>query len=172
MKIFDALTTALLLLPTVCFAQGLSLKPGLWEHQVQMKSESGTIEIMLESARAQMAAMPAAQRQMMENMMAQQGLKMDFANQTFQNCISEEDASSVKMNFSKDSGCTQSNIRNEGATTRVSFVCAQTQGEMAFKDGAEYTGNSNTIMTIQGKEELMTATHNGHWVSASCDGIK
>jgi hypothetical protein len=172
MKTINRLLLTLSLLPAVCFAQTMPVKPGLWEHSVELKSESGKLENMLETARAQIALMPPAQRQMMENMMAQQGLKLDLANQSFQNCITEEDASDGEFAFSEDSGCEKSDSRSDGSTTHISFVCKQGQGELAFKDGSEYSGTSTMTMKLDGADERVTSTHMGRWLGASCAGLE
>lgn len=162
----------LALVPATCFSQSLTIKPGLWEHTVAMKSESGRIETMMETMKAQIAAMPAAQRQMMENMMAAQGMKFDFANQSFQNCVTPEDAAKGEMEFEKDGNCQKSNVRTEGSTTRIDFACKQVQGEMAFTGDSAYNGTSNMTMKIEGNEEKITATHSGHWVGESCAAVQ
>src|SRR5688572_24317009 len=85
--LFSLFYVSLLILPGYALAQSLSIKPGLWEHTMTMKSETGQLEQALEQARQMLAAMPEAQRAMMENMMAEQGINFDFANQSFQNCV-------------------------------------------------------------------------------------
>src|SRR5690606_11414730 len=77
----------LLAMGSAASAQSLSIKPGLWEHTMAMKSETGQLEQALEQARQMLATMPAEQRAMMENMLKSQGIDFDFANQSFQNCV-------------------------------------------------------------------------------------
>lgn len=171
MKTTQYLLLPLLLFPVACPAQTLDVKPGLWEHRVEMKSETGRLEAMMETARAQIAQMPAAQRQMMESMLAQQGLKLDLANQSFQNCITAEDAANGAFQFSTVEGCEQSTIRKDGTTTRLSFTCEETQGEIAFTGDSEYSGTSVTTMNLEGQDERVTSVHNGRWLGASCAGL-
>ncbi|MDY6984734.1 MAG: DUF3617 domain-containing protein, partial [Pseudomonadota bacterium] len=59
--------------PTLAHAQTFDVKPGLWEHSIDLKSESGRLEMALELARTQMALLPPAQRQAIEDTLAQQG---------------------------------------------------------------------------------------------------
>lgn len=161
--------------PLLCctaFSQEIPVKPGLWEHHMDITSESGRIEAALELARTQMALLPPAQRKMVEDTIRQQGLKVDFANQVFQNCITEEEARTGMFSFAQDGGCQQTNIKNEGATTHIDFICAQGQGELTLENGVEYTGTSSMTLNFAGVVENATATHSGRWLGASCAAIK
>jgi hypothetical protein len=157
---------------SLALAQQIPVKPGLWEHQMNLKSQSGRVEVALEIARTQIALLPAEQRQMVENTIKQQGLKVDWVNQKFQNCITEEEASSGQFSFAEDGGCEQTSVRNAGTSTHISFVCAQGQGELELKNGTEYTGSSSMTLNFAGVMENATATHSGHWVGASCAAIE
>lgn len=169
MKIFPHLCTAALLVASAStFGQALVVKPGLWEHSVNMQSESGRLEQALQMAMAQMALMPPEQRQMIENMLAQQGVKMDFANQTFQNCITEEEAAAGQFNWQEDAECQQTAVSNVGGETHVSFVCGQGEGELVLQNDSQYTGNSRMRLDFNGNTELVTVSHNGKWIGGSC----
>ncbi|MDY6984428.1 MAG: DUF3617 domain-containing protein [Pseudomonadota bacterium] len=157
--------------PTLAHAQTFDVKPGLWEHSIDLKSESGRLEMALELARTQMALLPPAQRQAIEDTLAQQGLKADFVNQTFQNCITEEEAASGTFSFAEDGGCEQTRVENNGATTHISFVCAQGEGELTLTNGTNYTGSSSMSLNFGGLIENATATHSGRWVGESCAAL-
>lgn len=152
-------------------AQDFDVKPGLWEHSIDLKSESGRLEIALELARTQMELLPPAQRKVVEDTLAQQGIKADFVNQTFQNCITEEEAASGSFTFAEDGGCEHTSVRNEGATTHISFTCAQGAGELELVNGTSYTGSSNMSLNFGGLVENATATHSGRWVGESCAAL-
>lgn len=172
MKVSRHFCTALLLVASASgFAQSLVVKPGLWEHSVNMTSESGRLEQALQMARAQMALMPPEQRQMIENMLAQQGVKMDFANQTFQNCISEEEAANGEFNWQQDAQCEQSTVSNVGGETHVKFVCGQGEGELVMQNDSQYTGNSRMTLDFNGNTELVTVAHSGKWVGGNCGAL-
>ncbi len=157
--------------PLTVFAQAFEIKPGLWEHSIDLQSESGRIEIALEIARTQMALLPPAQRQLVENTLAQQGIKADFVNQTFQNCITEEEAKSGVFQFAEDGGCEQTSVEKAGALTYISFVCAQGQGELALDSGTSYRGSSGMGLNFAGVIENATATHSGRWIGPSCAAL-
>jgi hypothetical protein len=157
--------------PVTAFAQAFEVQPGLWEHSIDLKSESGRLEIALELARTQMALLPPAQRKAVEDTLAQQGIQADFVNQTFRNCITEEEASSGVFKFAEDGGCEQTDVRVDGATTHISFVCAQGEGQLQLTNGNAYTGTSSMTLNFGGVLENATATHSGRWVDASCAAL-
>lgn len=167
----SALLLAACVMPALAHAQAFDVKPGLWEHSVDLKSESGRLEMALELARTQMALLPPAQRQAIEDTLAQQGMKADFVNQTFQNCITEEEAASGEFSFAEDGGCEQTSIENNGATTHIRFVCAQGEGELTLMNGTSYTGKSSMALNFGGLIENATTTHAGRWVGESCDAL-
>ena len=152
-------------------AQDFEVKPGLWEHSIDLKSESGRLEVALELARTQMELLPPAQRKAVEDTLAQQGIKADFVNQTFQNCITEEEAASGSFTFAEDGGCEHTSVRNEGTTTHISFTCAQGEGQLELTNGTSYMGTSSMSLNFGGLVENATATHSGRWVGASCAAL-
>lgn len=160
-----------LVLPAIGHAQAFDVKPGLWEHSIDLKSESGRLEIALELARTQMQLLPPAQRKSVEDMLAQQGIKADFVNQTFQNCITEEEATSGAFQFAEDGGCEQTRVATEGALTDISFTCAQGEGKLTLINGRNYTGTSIMQLNFGGVIENATATHSGRWVGESCAAL-
>ena len=91
-----ALTTALLLTGVLAPAQAQvqKMRPGLWEHSVAMKSQSGEMEAAMAQMQKSMASMTPAQRKQMEQMLAQQGVAMGpgGSTTTVKVCISPEQA--------------------------------------------------------------------------------
>lgn len=166
-----SLLSAAMLLPALVNAQDFDVKPGLWEHSIDLKSESGRLEMALEMARMQMELLPPAQRQVVEDTLARQGIKADFVNQTFQNCISVEEAASGRFSFAEDGGCEQTRVASNGATTHISFTCAQGEGELSLTNGSSYTGTSRMQLNFGGVIEKATATHSGRWIGESCAAL-
>jgi len=166
-----ALLFAAFVLPAIASAQTFDVKPGLWEHSLNLKSESGRLEVALELARTQMQLLPPAQRKVVEDTLAQQGIKADFVNQTFQNCITAEEAATGVFKFAEDGGCEQTSVRNEGTTSHISFTCAQGQGELTLTNGSAYTGSSTMQLNFAGVVEKATATHSGRWLGESCAAL-
>ena len=97
------------------------LQPGLWEHRIQMSSQSGEMEAAMKNAQAAMANMPAEQRKMMEQMMAKQGVAFDASGQSMRMCMTPEDVARDEIPAAQE-GCTQTATRS-GNTWTVSFRC-------------------------------------------------
>lgn len=169
MKLIACFAAAIV--PAAVFAQEIPVRPGLWEHRMQLRSDSGRVEVALELARTQIALLPAAQRKMVEDTIAAQGLSVDWVNQTFRNCITEEEVRSGRFDFAEAGGCENTRVRNEGSTTHIDFVCAQGQGQIDLKNGIEYAGSSNMTLNFAGVLEHATATHSGYWVGGSCEAL-
>ncbi len=161
-------------------SQAQSLKPGLWEHNFTMKSNSGEIEKAMAKMKAELAKMPPDQRKMMEQMMAQQGVGMGLgagANaNTVKLCISPEQAKNFDLPAG-DGKCQQTVTQRGGGTFKATFVCSgpppsRGESEMTLKSDSAYTGKSVIDTTVQGKPERMNMDVTGKWLSADCGNIK
>jgi len=71
-------------------AQGMA--PGLWEHSVKFKSQSGEMEKSKAEMQAEMASLPPDQRKMVEQMMAKKGMSFDAEGTTLRVCVTKEQA--------------------------------------------------------------------------------
>jgi len=171
MHLSHYLSLPMLLLPLACAGQALSISPGLWEHDLELHSASGRIEQALAIARAQLELLPPQQRQMLEGMLTQQGVRFDLTNQRLQSCITAEEASSGVFVLAGEGGCTQSGVSNTGAGSRISYVCPQGEGEVVFRDSTTYTGRSSMSMDFNGMAENISVIHNGRWLGASCAAL-
>ncbi|WP_341936386.1 DUF3617 domain-containing protein [Marinimicrobium sp. C2-29] len=160
---------ALFLTPSLLSAESLNVKPGLWEHQTSMKSESGQLEQQMEMVRQQMEAMPAAQKKMMKDMLAKQGMTLDFSNQTMRDCLTEEEAAQGEFDWSENTECDHE-VVTRGDETRIEFTCPQgnVEGEMVLDGDSAYTGKSTAEVDMGGTKDTITITHNGRWLSADC----
>jgi hypothetical protein len=77
MKTKHVLLASLAVVTSVAGAQ--SLKPGLWEVSHKMLTGSGKTEQGMAKVNPQLANVPPAQRKMVEEMMAKQGVQMGSA---------------------------------------------------------------------------------------------
>ncbi len=159
-------------------AQAQSTKPGLWEVSSKMEA-GGNAEMakQMEQAQKQMAAMPPAQRKMMEDMMAKQGMNMSMqgdGSTLMKVCITPEMAHRPPVEQRKD--CTYNFPARSGNTQRFSFQCTQPQGggegEITYKTADEYSGKMKINAERNGKKESMTFNTSGKFLSANCGAIK
>ena len=175
-----ALTTALLLTGALAPAQAQvqKMRPGLWEHSVAMKSQSGQLEAAMAQMQKSMASLTPAQRKQMEQAMAQQGVSMGPSGNTVKVCISPEQADLDRIPAQE--GCTQNVQRTGPNAVAMTFSCKGTQGQppttgegtMTFQGPTAYTGNFKVKTTSNGKPEQIDMVQNGKWLAADCGAIK
>lgn len=157
------------------------MRPGLWEHSVKMKTQSGQMEAALAQAQQALASMPPAQRKQMEQMMAAQGLGLGSGAQgqtTVKVCITPEQA--AIDHIPQQEGCTQKVQRVDASTMKVAFSCkaepgeAPTSGEGTVKfDGpTAYSGHFRIKTSQGGKPEHIDMAQTGRWLSKDCGAIK
>lgn len=180
---FFAFTLALLVLTgTVATSASAQqkMRPGLWEHSMSMKTQSGQMEAALAQAQKAMANMPPAQRKQMEQMMAAQGLGISSGPQghILKVCITPEQA--ARDNLPQQDGCTQKVQRVDANTMKVSFQCKGEQGDaptsgegtVSFQSDRAYTGQFKIKSTVNSKPEQIDMAQKGQWLSDDCGAIK
>ena len=154
------------------------MRPGLWEHSVNMKSQSGQMEAAMAEMQKSLASMPPEQRKQMEQMMAQQGVGMGPKGQTVKVCITKEQAD--LDNVPQQEGCTQKVQRVDASTMKVAFACKGGQGQppssgegtISMQGPTAYTGQFRFKTQNQGKPEQIDMAQSGKWLSENCGAIK
>ncbi|MDI4631927.1 DUF3617 domain-containing protein [Pelomonas sp. V22] len=158
-------------LPVLAAAQ--SMKPGLWEMSQKPQLDPAQ-QAKMEQAQKQMAAMPAEQRKMMEQMMSQRGMSMSAMAGgviSIKSCISKEQAERHEMPVSENGRC-KHDVQRSGKTVRSHFVCtdpaSEGDGEFTF-DSPEHYSNK---LTIKRGDKTMVITGEARWLGADCGDIK
>lgn len=161
-------------------AQVQKMRPGLWEHSVAMKSQSGQMEAAMAQMQQSMASMTPEQRKQMEQMLAQQGVAMGPGGHTHtvKVCISPEQADLDRI--PPQEGCTQTVARTGPNSVTMRFSCKGTQGQppttgegsMTFNGPTAYTGQFKVQTTSGGKPEQLDMAQSGKWLAADCGGLK
>ena len=154
------------------------MRLGLWEHSVNMKSQSGQMEAAMAEMQKSLASMPPEQRKQMEQMMAQQGVGMGPKGQTVKVCITKEQAD--LDNIPQQEGCTQKVQRVDASTMKVAFSCKGGQGQppssgegtITMQGPTAYTGQFKFKTQNQGKPEQIDMAQSGKWLSDNCGAIK
>jgi len=154
------------------------MRPGLWEHSVAMKSQSGQMEAAMAEMQKSLASMPPEQRKQMEQMLAQQGVGMGPKGQTVKVCVSKEQAE--MDGIPPQQGCTQKVQRVDASTMKVAFSCKGGQGQppssgegtVTMQGPTAYTGQFKFKTESQGKPEQIDMAQSGKWLSDSCGAIK
>lgn len=174
-----ALCLAALLLPMATHAQ--SLKPGLWEQRMTMKSSSGQMEQHMAQAQAELAKLPPEQRKMAEQMMAQQGVQLGSmvgggAPMVVKICLSPQQASQLDLPAG-DGACTQKISQRSANGFKASFSCAgpppsSGESDITLQGNNGYSGRSVITTQNNGKPEKLTMDISGRWLSADCGTLK
>lgn len=175
-----AVTAALLLaaLASPAFAQKLA--PGLWEHAMTMKSDSGGIEKQMAQMQQELAKLPPEQRKQMEQMMAGRGVGMGSGAPgqptTMQVCLTPEQAARDEMP-QHDGRCKQTSKERSGNKMRFSFTCSgepptRGEGEFTLDSAKAYSGRVVVDTAVKGKPERMEMQSRARWLSADCGSVK
>jgi hypothetical protein len=171
------LCSALLLLDTAsAFAQ--STKPGLWEIQSKVGGNP-QMEQQMAQMQQQMANMPPAQRKMMEDMMAQQGLNLKVGKggaMAVKVCITPEMAARQEMPSQTEGDCKTQIGARTGNTMKVNFTCTNPpssgEGTYTFRGDTGYDMAMRFKTVNDGKPTNMTMTGTGRWLGADCGKVK
>lgn len=159
------------------FALPSGMKPGLWEHSFTIKSESGKIEKAMGELKTKMANMSPEQREMMESMMAKQGLGIGQQANSVKVCITKEQAENLEIPQGQNQNCTHEVVNRTAKTVKMKFNCkgltnTNGEGEFTLTSPTAYIGKSVINTTTNNKTERMDMNQKGKWISANCGEIK
>lgn len=154
----------------------VDMAPGLWDLSFTLASQSGEIERALAEAQKQLAALPPAQRKMVEDMMAAQGVGFTSGKQSIKVCMTQEQIDRGVLP-QQDKNCKQSVSEISKRKYRVEMSCSgssagEGSGVIEFVDTKQFKGNFDMKMDINGKPEAMTMDQTGQWLSTDCGNIK
>ncbi len=178
MKIYKT-SIALLLGCSLSFpvwAVKIDMAPGLWEHKFTMTNPSGELEAAMKQMQEHLAKMTPEERQMMESMMASQGLGIGEDGTSIKACITQKEIDSGFLP-QKDDDCKQETTQQSSNSFKIKYSCAgdavsQGTGEITFSSPKAYTGKTTYVTEANGKTEEMTMTQSGKWLSADCGNIR
>lgn len=165
------LTACLLAAPAL--AVKIDMEPGLWEHKMTVNDSE--LQKAMEEARKQLANMPAAQRKMMEDMLAAQGIGIGADGTTVKVCMTKEMIERGQLP-KQNQNCNQEIVEAGKNRYNVVFSCDDQSwsgiSKMHFLSKKEYTGETRVIQQQNGKKEEQSITQAGKWLSADCGNIK
>lgn len=180
-------------------AANVDMKPGLWEYTIKMDSAGASAEQKsqqeqlakgLEAMKKQFENLPPEQQQMIEGMMAEQGINstdssLDMATKGMQilkdgtvvkQCVTQEEIDRGELPEISD-GCEHKLTQMSAKVIKVSYTCNGTppsQGEsiITFQSPKAYTGNATFTTTIGSRTQTYSAQQAGKWLSGNCGEIK
>jgi hypothetical protein len=175
------LSTALLLSALACTSvvHAQTTKPGLWEINQKMGGNPEMDKAMAQMQQ-QMAGLSPAEKKMMQDMLAKQGMSMPAAGagggMAMKICITPEMAAKQDMPVQTEGECTTTVTSRSANTLKMSFVCknppSSGEGTYSFSGDTAYTMTMLMKSTHQGKPVSTTLDGQGKWLSASCGAVK
>lgn len=172
----NALATLALLATLSAPALAQSIQPGLWAMENKMGGNP-EMEKAMAQLRAQLAAMPPAQRKQMEAIMGKSGVSMATGGaMAVKVCITPEMAARQQMPTQTQGDCTSKVDSRSGNTMKISFTCTNPvssgEGVYTFESDKAYTMKMAIKSQENGQPRNMTMDAKGQWLSTDCGNIK
>ena len=142
-------------------------RPGLWEFTSQLQQDGQPLPSMPQML-AQLQNLPPEQRQMMEQMLAQQGVKL--GSHGVQICLSEERLKNLDIALQDgNSGCSNEITERSAELWKFRIKCpnGEGQGEARFQSDTAFTTKVDGVYGGQPSSMQSQA----RWVSADCAGL-
>ncbi|MGE8294956.1 MAG: DUF3617 domain-containing protein [Pseudomonas sp.] len=150
-------------------ASALDLQPGVWEVSSHNMPVGGRAMPGMQEMLAQMQNLPAEQRQMMEGMMAEHGVRLGAGG--VQMCLTAEQIKAQEIPLhDPDSGCSNEILERSATLWKFRFSCpdAQGEGETHFVSDKEFT--TQVKGTYKGQPSSMESR--ARWLGADCAALK
>jgi len=181
MKLSSGFLALLLLCGAGCVG-AQTMKPGLWEINTKMQSDSSEMSDAMAKAQKRLESLPPEQRKMMEDMMAKRGVQMGSTpggGMSIKVCMTQEMVNRnefARQHTENQNDCTHTNSPRSGNTMQFSFVCTKPpssgEGQVTYSSPEAYSMNMTSTSTMHGSPQKMTMQTNGHWVSGDCGTVK
>ena len=168
---------AVLLLASLAgVAQAQAMKPGLWEMK-QTPQLDPQRQAQMAQAQKAMEGMPPERRKMMEDMMAQRGVSMNFTGGTItiKTCITKEQAERNLAPVTDRGNCTH-DVKRSGSVIQTHFSCTDpaTEGDstVTLNGNEGFTNQVKLVHQRNGKAETTTVSGEGRWLGSDCGSIQ
>lgn len=148
-------------------AQPSSMRAGLWE----VKMQNPQMDAALARMNEQLAAMPPAQRQQMEQMFKSRG--MNLGERSIRVCVTPEMVKRGPEAPSPREGCDQK-LTWHGRVGKFEMVCkdgSTGRGEIDYKTDTAYDGWMQ-FDNPKRPQESMRMTMRGTWIAKDCGSVK
>lgn len=167
----NPLCLGLCLLSALAAAQ--SIQPGLWEISSQNMQVDGQQLPGMQTMLEQLKDMPPAQRQMMEQMMAKQGLQL--GDQGVRLCMSQAQVEAEQIPLQDpQSGCSQEITERGAQLWKFRFTCPQArgEGETRFISDKEFVTRVDSTFTSDAGQQSGSMESHARWISADCGSLQ
>ena len=169
MRILSRSVLPLALCLSPALASALDIQPGVWEVSSHNMQVGGQAMPAMEEMLAQLQNLPPEQRQMMENMLAEQGIRLGAGG--VQMCLTAEQIKAQDIPLhDPESGCRNEVLERSATLWKFRFTCpdAQGEGETRFVSDKEFT--TQVSGTYNGQPSSMESR--ARWVGADCAVLK
>lgn len=170
---------ALVLGAAVLPVSAQNIKAGLWEVTNHVGSGDGKLQAAMAEMQRQVAKMEPAQRKMMEEMMAKQGVQLDSAGGgafRARMCVTPEMAAHNEVPVRQKGNCTNTRSPVSGGKMKVSFTCTDPrtsgEGELTFTGDTGYRMKMNVTSDASGHDETIMMDATAKWLGADCGSVK
>jgi hypothetical protein len=160
-------------------AWGQNLKPGLWEITSKI---GGNPKMQAQAAQMQelVAKMKPEERQNIDAMLAQQGIKMgtgsDAGAMIVQTCITPLMAANHRLLVGQRGNCSSKTSGRTASGMTIAFKCADPEssgkGQVSLSGDSAYSMKMKINTSASGEPESMTLDGNGKWLDAACGDIQ
>lgn len=146
------------------------IRPGLWEFS-QQGSMAGQQMPDMQQMMAQLQHLPPAQRQMMEQMLAQQGFRL--GEQGVQVCLTGEQLQDG-IPMPQQGDCSQQVTERGNGVWKFHYRCPDStgEGEVTFNGDREFTTRMQGKVQHNGQARPMSMQSHGRWLSDDCAGLQ
>ncbi|GAA6142893.1 DUF3617 domain-containing protein [Hydrogenophaga sp. 5NK40-0174] len=156
-------------------AQAQALKPGLWETEATMGGDP-KLEAQMKKMQEQLASMPPAQRKMMEQMLASQGVSIGGGGAIkVKICITPEQAKKQDVPMPTKGDCTTEIKSKTKTSMKMHFECTNPassgDAEYSFPNDKSYKGVITTTQQLEGQARNTRIDSSGQWLGESCEGV-
>ncbi|WP_372874456.1 DUF3617 domain-containing protein [Pseudomonas sp.] len=166
-SVLKSLSLGLCLLPALATAQ--DIQPGLWEVSSTTVRVDGQTLPDMQHMLEQLKKLPPEQRQMMEQMLAKQGVQL--GDQGVRICMSEAQTKAQEIPLQDpNSGCSHEITERSAELWRFRFSCpdGEGEGETRFLSDKEFT---SLVKGTYGGQSSSVQSH-ARWVSTDCGGLQ
>jgi hypothetical protein len=152
-------------------AHAQQLEPGLWE----VTTRGGGMDAAMAQMQEQMAGMTPQQRQMMQQMMAGQGVAMGGRPNAVRVCIGPEQAARAEP--PAEPGCRHEVLQRGEGVLKVRFACdgpppSRGEGEYKIAGPRAYSGRMIVELQQDGAPQRMEMTQEARWIGADCGALQ
>ena len=144
------------------------IQPGLWEISSSAVQVDGQAQPGMQQMLEQMKNMPPEQRQIMEQMLAKQGVQL--GDKGVRICISEAQIAAQELPLQdQKSGCSHEVTERTATRWKFRFTCPDSQGEGETRFLGEKEFTSQVRATRAGQSTRMES--HARWVAADCAAL-